>query len=115
MASLLVRSQLFTEPEVEELQGSFHEACIAQPLRQSLQSFCSYLVATGFISQWQYTKLRLGKWRGIVLDGYQLLDDISSESGWRVFLARRDKASALFRLAIAPSSESAGGIIYRLV
>src|SRR5262245_36155167 len=101
LASILVRSQLSTQQQVEELTDRFQKR--HQESRNDVTEFSSYLVGCGVLTAWQCEKLRNGQWKGFFdCPGFVILDQLSAGERLLYCLARSTDDNRLARISIAP-------------
>jgi eukaryotic-like serine/threonine-protein kinase len=112
---LLVSSGLSNNKECDELLAGFREQSGDQYSPDNLDSFCRFLIATNLFTEWQCSKLRVGKWKGFYLDNYLLLDQIGKDEEFAYYRARDTRDGKLVRMTITPMAHSNGpGIEYRV-
>lgn len=98
---LLALSELADESAIKEFLDAFE----AQPEWRSsfghtITAFTAFLVSRGVLTSWQIGKLRAGRYKGFLLEGFRLLDPLYGDPGNRVYLAENHKTLELVALHI---------------
>ncbi|HEY3395695.1 MAG TPA: hypothetical protein VGK58_23535 [Lacipirellulaceae bacterium] len=54
----------------------------------ALDELCSHLIAKQVLTEWQCEKLRLGRWKGYLIDDYCLLNELDGTNTAKRYLAK---------------------------
>lgn len=111
---LIVKSRICSESEVRDAEKSFAADCGNSRSAANVELFCEFLVATNRLTEWQCSKLRMGKWKGFYLDHYLLLDHVGKDFESSSYKARDTRDGKLVVLAITPVNRTNGQIEYRV-
>jgi hypothetical protein len=114
--TLLAKSRLLAEPEAQQIATVFQQECQRIRTPASLDAFCSFLIATDRLTQWQIDKLRIGKWKGFYLDNFVILDVLGPDLQFGPYYrARNISDGEIVRLEVMPYNSKPGpGIKYRV-
>jgi hypothetical protein len=108
-SELLLASGLVNESVLRTLTNDFRAQVARQKLPdESLTTFNSYLVGSGFLTCWQCGMLREGRYKGFFLDEFKLLDCFGPDDKVTRFLAVHGLTSQRVVLAVTPYSVARG-------
>jgi hypothetical protein len=111
---LMVRSQLFGQPEFNKVVAEFREDLHKHGTQETVDALTKFLVETGRLTEWQCAKLGMGKWKGFCLDNFLILEQCGKDDVTSSYKARDARSGSLARLVITPPNFCAdGGKAYR--
>jgi hypothetical protein len=106
-AHLLRQSNLCTEKQVGELIGRFEdERRQIKSHGDAVTPFCSFLISTNAVTEWQCNKLKMGKWKGFYLDDYVLLEQVGKDYYTASYRARDIRDGSIVCLVVTPRNQS---------
>ena len=106
---LMLRSQLFGEPEIDKVAAEFSKGCRNDGTEETLQAFCKFLVGTGRLTKWQCAKLEVGKFKGFYLDNFVLLEQCGKDEVSSSYKARETRSGSLVCVVITPPAIATDG------
>jgi hypothetical protein len=107
---LLRLSKIFPNSQVDELIDTFEsERREIASDNDGITQFCDLLVAKNAATEWQCSKLRLGRWRGFYLDEYfLLLEQDGKGTDYSSYRSRDIRDGSVVRLIITPTTLTQG-------
>jgi hypothetical protein len=93
------KSGLQSHEQISSLVEEFEQRFVpAARYGRSLTSFLEFLIVRGVLTHWQAEKLRHGRWKGYLLDGYVLLDHMEVSETTSTYLAVESATGELIEL-----------------
>ena len=113
---LLRQSKICSDSQVDELIDTFESERreIAND-DDGIAQFCDILKSKNAATEWQCSKLRVGKWKGFHLDDYLLLEQDGKGNDYSSYRSRDIRDGSIVRVIVTPTNLSKGpNIEYRV-